>query len=120
MSNESRLGAAEEMAKSAHKRIDEFKVSVETELKGLRDAKHDIYEKIHTHAGIMVGMQGAVERLTTSVDTWSDKTDKNTEKIDKNTKIIDRASWVIVGGVTVGGVLLSGILYLLNQFLALL
>lgn len=113
MSNDSRLGAVEEMAKSAHKRIDELKVETETEIKGLRDAKHDIYEKIHTHAGVIVGMEGAVKTLTQAVETWSTET-------KKNTKIIDRASWVIIGGVAVGGVLLSGVLYILKQLMDML
>jgi hypothetical protein len=54
-----RITRVEESSKSAHKRIDKAEDDILIE----RNAKHDIYSKLHTHAGILVGIEGAVNKL---------------------------------------------------------
>jgi prophage DNA circulation protein len=65
---------ADESAKSAHKRLD----SVDDEIKGLREAKHDLYGKHHTVAAVVSGIDGSVNKLFTAVKEWEIKTELNT------------------------------------------
>lgn len=74
--SEIEIASMKEATSSAHKRLDGYDV----EIKGLRDAKHDLYSKVHTHAGIIVGMENAVKTLNNNVKEWADKTDINTRE----------------------------------------
>lgn len=99
MENAASAVRAEEKADSAHRRIDEINI----EVRGLRDAKHDLYSRIHTHAGILTGIEGAVQKLTQSTEAWAKKTDTNTQ-----TQIQNRA--IVITAMTVGGFITSGFL----------
>jgi len=107
-----RIAKVEEVASSAHKRLDDNLV----EIKGLREAKHDLYGKLHSHAGILVGMETAVKGLTDTVKEWADKTDENTQTQIKNrTTVVVALS--IVGSLGTG--FAGFVVWAISKFLGL-
>ena len=81
------------------------------EVKSLRDAKHDHNGRIHTVEGVLVGIEKAIETLTISTNSQSEKTGANTLALG-NIKV--RADTIIVMGLAffafcgfVGGQLLG-------------
>lgn len=98
----STLPAVEEIAKSAHKRLDK----IDDEILKLRQRSHDHAGILQNHTGIIFGMSQSVSELTTNVN--------------KLTATINRATWVTVGGVGVGVALLTGMLYIVEKLLEFL
>lgn len=89
-----RISAVEQVASSAHKRMDEQAA----EILSLRHSRHEQAGVIQRHDGLIAnhkviieGMVGAVEKLTT---------------------LVNRAIWVFSGGVFIGGALLSAFCYI--------
>lgn len=97
-----RVAIVEQAALSAHKRLDDHKVEIDS----LRESRHEINGTLHNHSGLLSGLTTTMSELSVNVD--------------KLTKFADKLTWITLGGLSVGTVLVGGLFYLVKQVVILL
>lgn len=96
-----RVASVEQIASSAHKRIDKQDVEIES----LRDSRHEHSNIIHNHAGIIAGISNSVDNLIKAVSGL--------------TMQVNKIIWLFGGGMAVGSTLLIVVIYIAKEILKL-
>ena len=85
VSVEINIAGVTEKTEGINKRIDIHEEDVKAlrniEIKTLREGQHKIWEAIHVHAGLLTGISGSVDKLISSTNIASQKTEANTNAL---------------------------------------